>query len=106
MGVFFPFLVLKSSECFWVKTGAMVHFLGPLGGLVWSSGTSAVLRIKIQKIAFVRMWPSPPVSRIFLGLRVVGGGKNQKQNSKKSIKNRGITRFYLPESIKKVFLHF
>ena len=34
VGVFFPFFVLESSECFWVKTGAMVHFLGPLGGLV------------------------------------------------------------------------
>ena len=55
VGVFFPFFILESSECFWVKTGAMVHFLGPLGGLVWSSGTSAVLRIKIEKIAFVRL---------------------------------------------------
>ena len=42
-----------SSECFCVKTGALVRFLGPLGGLVWFSGTSAVLRIKIGKIAFI-----------------------------------------------------
>ena len=41
------------SECFCVKTGALVRFLGPLGGLVWFSGTSAVLRIKIGKIAFI-----------------------------------------------------
>ena len=41
-GVFFPFIFLESSVCLWVKTGAMVHFLGPLGGLVWFSGTSAV----------------------------------------------------------------
>ena len=104
--VFFPLFVVESSECFWVKTGAMVRFLGPLGGFVWSSGTSAVLRIKIEKIAFVRLWPSPPVLRIFLDVRVVGGGKNQKQNHTKSKKNRGITHFDLPESIETFFFHF
>ena len=105
-GVFFPFIFLESSECFWVKTGAMVHFLGPLGGLVWFSGTSAVLRIKIEKSHLFGCDPSPPVSRIFLDVRVVGGGKNQKLNSKKSKKNRGTTHFNLPESVKKKFFQF
>ena len=84
----------------------MVHFLGPLGGLVWFSGTSAVLRIKIEKSHLFGCDPSPPVSRIFLDVRVVGGGKNQKLNSKKSKKNRGTTHFNLPESIKKKFFQF
>ena len=49
---FFKIAFQASSECFCVKTGALVRFLGPLGGLVWFSGTSEVLKIKIGKIAY------------------------------------------------------
>ena len=49
---FFKIAFQASSECFCVKTGALVRFLGPLGGLVRFSGTSEVLKIKIGKIAY------------------------------------------------------
>ena len=106
MGVFFPFFVLESSECFWVKTGAMVHFLGPLGGLVWSSGTSAVLRIKIEKIAFVRIWPSPLFYAFSLVCVLWVAEKIKTKILKYPKKIRGITYFNLPESIKKTFFDF